>query len=199
MKIAVIGGTGKLGLGFVSRYGRTAHEVVIGTRDLSKAPPEARAMLNADAAAWCEAAIVAVPYSAHRATLSPLKGLLTQKLVIDATVPINPQNFFRPTTESGNSAAEETNALLGTADVYAAFQSISHLILRDPGHTEDVLVAGGAQRKSEVMQLIRDIKLNPVDAGPLEAAHLLECMTLLLISINKANKVKQSGLKVTGI
>src|SRR6476660_6928344 len=115
MRIAIIGGTGKLGLGFVSRFSHTTHEVVIGTRDVSKAPPEARAMLNADAASWCEAAIVTVPYAAHRATLAPLKGPLSRKLIIDATVPINPQNFFRPDTESGNSAAQETNALLETA------------------------------------------------------------------------------------
>ena len=37
MKIAIIGGTGKLGLGFVSRFRNTAHECAIGSRDLAKA------------------------------------------------------------------------------------------------------------------------------------------------------------------
>jgi len=62
-----------------------------------------------------------------------------------------------------------------------------------------VLVAGGENGKQQVMQLIREMKLRPIDAGPLEAARLLERMTALLISINKQNKVKESGLKVTGV
>ena len=199
MKIAIIGGTGKLGLGFVTRFSRTAHEVVIGTRDVSKAQTTAKTLANAEAAAWCNAAIVTVPYAAHQTILSPLKVPLLGKIVIDATVAIDPQNVFRPGAGSGSSAAEETNVLLGGSDVYAAFQTISHRILRDPQHLEDVLVAGSPRRKAEVMQLIRDLNLRPVDAGPLEAAYLLECMTLLLISINRQNKVKESGLKVTGI
>ena len=35
--------------------------------------------------------------------------------------------------------------------------------------------------------------------NPLEIAGHLERMTALLLSINKANKVKESGLKITGI
>jgi NADPH-dependent F420 reductase len=199
MKIAIIGGSGKLGMGFGARLSRTNHEVAIGTRDVSRVEAAVRALTNQDAAAWCDAAIVTVPYAAHRAILGPLRAPLSGKLVIDATVPIDFQNFFRPRTESGNSAAEETYAMLGESDVYAAFQTISHRILQDPEHSEDVLIAGAPGRKPEVMQLVRDLNLRPVDAGPLEAARLLECMTLLLISINKQNKVKESGLRVTGI
>src|SRR5438045_548212 len=105
MKIAIIGGTGKLGMGFLARLQLTPHEVAVGSRDASKG------MLDGDAAAWCDAALVTVPYAAHRAIVSPLKDALRGKVVIDTTVPINPENFFRITTESGNSAAEETNAM----------------------------------------------------------------------------------------
>jgi predicted dinucleotide-binding enzyme len=43
------------------------------------------------------------------------------------------------------------------------------------------------------------MKLNPVDAGPIEVAGHLERLTVLLLSINKANNVKESGIKITGI
>jgi NADPH-dependent F420 reductase len=210
MKVAIIGGTGKLGLGFVARLQRSSHEVAVGSRDISKAQDALRAaasgsttalqaLTNDSAAAWCDAAIMTIPYSAHRLIISPLQQPLGGKIVIDATVPLNYENIFQIVTESGKSAAEETQELLGNAAVFAAFHSISHRTLRKTDQVEDVLVAGNANRKPEVMQLIRDMNLRPIDAGPLEAAGLLERMTALLISINKQNKVKESGLKVTGI
>ena len=79
------------------------------------------------------------------------------------------------------------------------YWAISHRILRIVDRVEDVLVAGTSERKDEVLQLLRDLRLRPIDAGPLEAARLLECMTALLLSINKQNKVKEAGLKVTGL
>ena len=206
MKIAIIGGTGKLGLAFVTRLQITSHDCAVGSRDVSKAEAavssiqsRATAMSNSEAAAWCDAAILTIPYSGHRAVLEPLKAGLGGKIVIDATVPLNPQNLFQLATESGTSAAEETNVLLGTAHVFAGFHTISHRILRKTDHVEDVLVAGPAERKTEVLQLIREMSLHPIDAGPIEAARLLENMTALLISINKQNKVKESGFKVTGV
>ena len=58
---------------------------------------------------------------------------------------------------------------------------------------------GVAQPKSEVMELIRSMALRPIDAGPIEVAGHLERMTVLLLSVNKANKVKDSGIQITGI
>jgi NADPH-dependent F420 reductase len=206
MKIAILGGTGKLGLGFAQRLtAKTAHEVAIGSRDVAKAQEAARslgrvqALSNADAAMWCDVAFVSVPYSGHGVLLAPISPPLHGKIVIDATVPLDPQNLLQVKTESGTSAAEEASGLIPGADVFAAFQAISHRILRQPELPHDVLVAGAAKRKPEVMDLIRTMGLRPIDAGPVEVAGHLERMTALLLSINKANKVKESGIKITGI
>jgi predicted dinucleotide-binding enzyme len=43
------------------------------------------------------------------------------------------------------------------------------------------------------------MSLQPIDAGPLAVAAHLERLTVLLLSINKANRVKESGIKITGI
>ena len=193
MKVAIIGGSGKLGMGFVARLGSTNHEVAVGSRN-----PE-KGVANAEAAAWCDLAIVTVPYSAHQETLAPLSQQLNGKIVIDATVPLNPKDIFQVVTLSGRSAAEETRELLPGARVFAAFQTVSHRILQRTEHSEDVFVAGTEDGKAEVLQLVKEMNLHPVNVGPLEAAALLERMTVLLISINKANRVKECGLKVTGI
>lgn len=206
MKIAILGGSGKLGLGFISRLVHTSHELAIGSRDVSKAREalqtagdRVQTMTNEAAAAFCDRAILAIPYAVHRLLIEPLADRLAGKIVIDATVPLNHENIFGIATESGKSAAEEAQALIKTAEVFAAFQTISHRILRRADLVEDVLVAGAPARKPELMQLIREMNLRAIDAGPLEAAGLLERMTVLLISINKQNHVRESGLKVTGL
>jgi len=206
MKIAILGGTGKLGLAFAIRLSRTGHDAVIGSRDASKAEEAAkkvgenvRGTSNADAATWCQAALVSVPYAGHGALLEPLRDPLRGKLIIDATVPIDPTNLLQIKTTSGRSAAEEAAAAIAEAGVFAAFQTISHRVLRHIEVTHDVLLAGSSSRKPEVMELIRSMGLHPIDAGPLEVAGHLERMTVLLLSINKANKVKESGIKITGI
>lgn len=204
MKIAILGGTGKLGLGFALRLSTSGHEVAIGSRDSEKAEeasrsiPGIRGLTNHDSAGWCDAALVSVPYTGHRALFESLKDALHGKVIIDATVPIDPANLLQIKTESGRAAAEETAALV-SGSVFAAFQTISHRVLRHPEISHDVLVAGSGVRKPEVMELIRSMRLHPVDAGPLEVAGHLERMTVLLLSINKANKVKESGIKITGL
>jgi len=206
MKVAILGGTGKLGLALATRLHHYQHEVRIGSRDAEKAREAARSTgqgiagtSNADAAAWCEVAAISIPYSAHHALLQSLTHQLGGKIIIDATVPIDPSNLLQIKTESGKSAAEETVAAVPSAEVFAAFQTVSHRVMRNPEALHDVLVAGGPHRKADVMALIRSLKLNPVDAGPIEVAGHLERLTVLLLSINKANKVKESGIKITGI
>src|SRR5580693_8223387 len=99
MKVAILGGAGKLGLGFVSRLSGTAHEIAIGSRDPSKArqvvSATVQALSNEDAAIWADICILTIPYSAHRATIEPLKTRFSGKIVIDATVPLDPNDLLR--------------------------------------------------------------------------------------------------------
>jgi len=193
MKVAILGGSGKLGQGFATRLSSARYEYVIGSRD------PAKGKTNSEAASWCDIAIVAIPYHAHRALLEPLAGLLKGKLVIDATVPLDPSNILNLKTASGKPAAEEAAAILTDAEVYAAFQTVSHRILQNADVSHDVLVAGPAPRKPQVLELIRNMNLRPIDAGPIEIAGIIERITVLLISINKQNKVKESGFQITGV
>jgi len=181
VKIAILGGTGKLGLAFARRLQQTPHEVAIGSRDISKAEQAARkaggavsGMTNSDAARWCDVAIVSVPYDGHDSLFENLKDALPGKIIIDATI-------------------------VGGANVFAAFHTISHRVLRQVEVSHDVLVAGGPTGKAEVLDLIRSMGLRAIDAGQLQIAGHLERMTVLLLSINKSNNIKESGIKITGV
>jgi NADPH-dependent F420 reductase len=195
-----------VGLALATRLHHAGHEVVIASRDATKAAtaaatigPKVVGTSSEDAAAKCEILFLAIPYSGHRALLEPLKDALRGKIVIDTTVPIDPSDLLRIKTESGASAAEEAAATISDAFVYAAFQTISHRVLRQAGVEHDVLVAGPEDRKSSVIDIVRSMNLRPIDAGPLRVAGHIERVTVLLLSINKANKVKESGIKITGI
>jgi len=90
VKIAILGGTGKLGLAFAKRLQQTANEIVIGSRDASKANEAAkqaggsvRGMTNIDAAHWCDLAILSVPYAGQRVLLEALTEALRGKIAID--------------------------------------------------------------------------------------------------------------------
>src|SRR4051812_19489830 len=138
MKIAILGGSGKLGSGLAFRLVETGHEVTIGSRDRAKAQKAAaeageRGMggTNDEAASWCDLAFVSVPYSSHSALMETLREGLRGKIIIDATVPIDPSDILQVKTESGKSAAEETMSIVSGADVYAAFQTVSHHVLRE--------------------------------------------------------------------
>lgn len=207
MKIAIIGGTGKLGLGLVGRALSAGHEVIIGSRDADRAKniseridTRVRGMSNAEAARLCDAAILSVPYSAHRITLEPLASLLTGKLLIDTTVPIDPTNPKQVRTESGRSAAEEADEILGHATAtFAAFQTVSFNVLRNPDHSPEILVAGPQDRKGDALSLIEGFGVSPIYIGPLSSACYLEQLTLLLITINYQYQVKNAGLRIVGI
>jgi predicted dinucleotide-binding enzyme len=65
MRIAILGGSGKLGLALALRLSKTGHEAAIGSRDAAKAAAAAntvgepvRGMANIDAASWCETAFI---------------------------------------------------------------------------------------------------------------------------------------------
>jgi NADPH-dependent F420 reductase len=206
MKLAILGGTGKMGLALGKRALNAGHEVAIGSRNaeraaeaVSKLAGPAIPMSNPGAAHWCDIAILTIPYAGHHALLQSLGNSMEGKILIDTTVPVDPANMFEIRTDSGKSATEESASLLSATEVYAAFQTVSHRKIRRIEVTQDILVAGGPAQKAVVMELIRSMNLRPIDAGPLEVAGLLERMTLLLLSINKQNRVKDSSFTIVGV
>ena len=214
MQIAFIGGTGDEGMGLAWRLAKAGHECIIGSRAEEKAraaADELRAKdpalritgaTNADAAAAGEIVIVTTPYTAQADTLPPLGDAAAGKIVVSAVVPM--------TFEKGRasmirvpegSAAEQTQALLPQSTVVAAFQNLSaKKLLGDAPIEADVITcADDPDAKLSVVALAGQIAaVRGIDGGPLANASLVEGITVLLVSVNRAYKT-QAGVRIAGI
>lgn len=215
MKIAIIGGTGPEGTGLGFRWAASGHEVILGSRKAEKGERVAAELLanrpdlairgtdNETAVSECEVAVLAVPYSAQSITLNSVKEHLDGKLLITVVAPTGEKKARVMRLESGLSAAEEAQEQLGeSVRVVAAFQNIGahHLLNLDYELDCDVLICGQkAVDKAVAIQLAEDAGLRGVNAGALVNAGVVEGMTALLIFVNINNKVKDAGIRITGI
>lgn len=213
MKIAVVGGTGKEGSALAFRWARAGVEVVIGSREEQKAQrvadelnrshqgPKISGLNNAAAAAAADHMVVlTVPYAAHQKTLEEIKSNLSGKILVDVTVPLDPQNPRRVIMPREGSATEEAMAILGEGTkVVAALQNVSSGSLHDYEHPIhcDILVCGkDKEAKAAVIALMEKLGVRAFDAGTEESARAVEAMTAVLIGLNIKYKLKHAGLKI---
>lgn len=215
MRIAILGGTGNEGQGLALRWSRAGHEVLIGSRDARRAEqvasqlrarrPDARlrGLANLEAARQAEVAVLTVPYAGHAALLAELAPVLQGKVLVDVTVPLDPQQPRRYLPPPGGSAAQEAAALLGSGvRVVGAFHNVSHAHLQDlEAEIEvDVLVSGDdPQAKELAIALAGEAGMRAVDAGPLENAAVSEGLTAVLLHLNLSRQARQAGIRITGL
>ncbi len=214
-KIAVIGGTGKEGKGLALRWASAGYEIIIGSRDAERAATTANELNvtlgksnvsglgNADAAHAADIVVLSVPYEAHAATLDMIAEGAQGKVLIDVTAPLDPENKRKVLHVPEGSAAQAAQMKLGTnVRVVAAFQNISYTHLSDL-HGDlgsDVLVCGNdKEAKRQVIALAKAAGMSAFDAGPIENAVVAEGLTAVLININIAFKIKNAGIRITGI
>ncbi len=215
MKIGILGGTGKEGAGLGARWARAGHDVVIGSRDAERARTKAGELReqsgssrisgesNRDAAALADVVVLALPAVGLDATLPDLRDACRGKVVVSTVVPLTFGGGRLFTPPAAGSSAEEAQALLGPeARVVAAFHHIAAHELSEREHAIDcdLLVCGGdAADKETVRELGKSLGVRTVDAGPLTNAGPVEGITALLATINRRYKVKNAGIKITGL
>ena len=206
--IAVLGGTGAEGSGLAMRWAQAGYRVLIGSRSAEKAAEfaaeiGAEGMGNAEAAAGCDIAVLTVPYSAQRPTLSDLKDALQGKILVDVTVPLVPPKVMRVQLPEEGSAAQIAQTVLGdSVRVVSAFQNVSAGHLKDPDHVIDcdVLITGDDPvAREEVVRLATAAGLTAIEAGPLDNAVAAEALTSLLIWINRKYKSPGAGIRITAL
>lgn len=216
--LAVIGGTGEEGSGLALRWAAYGYPVLIGSRSRERAvaaaaelrsmlPPELPARIsgdsNAEAAAAADVIVLSVPYDSQAGILEQIREVCEGKTVVSVVVPLRPPRVSRVWRPPGGSAAEEAQALLGDgARVVAAFQNISATHLKELDHAVDcdILVTGNDRAaKQTAMKLAQAAGMRGIDAGPLVNSSVSEGLTALLIGINIRNKVKGSGIRITGV
>lgn len=213
--IAVIGGTGAEGSGLAVRWAHAGHKVIVGSRDRAKAQAaadELNALLgkplvtgedSAAAARQADIVVLTVPFVAQLSTAESLKGELAGKILVDVTVPLVPPKVSTVQLPMSDSAAVALQARLGAdVKVVSAFQNISAHKLKQLDHKIpcDVFVCSDdKEARLAVMQLAQDVGLRGINAGPLANSTVAESLTSVLIWINRAYKVPDAGIVVTGI
>ncbi len=193
MRVGIIG-TGKVGQAIAKGLSKTDNEVRFGSREPSKAQVTDGMKVESQraVASWADVLILAVPYAAAGATVRTLdSGKLDGKVLVDATNVLSPsRDLALGFTTSG---AEELAKLAPRAHVVKAFNTVFARNMSTgqvAGEPLALFVAGdSAAAKESVMRLGREIGFDPVDAGPLKAARLLEPMGLLSINLAFSQKL----------
>jgi hypothetical protein len=207
--IAIIGGTGRLGLGLARRLSTTQTPVLIGSRDERRAGTAAveagfgadQGRTNVDAARSADLIILAVPIEGHEPTLRALAPYLGGKVLLDATV-----HYDRATRSvvlpDGISAAEWAQRLVPNARVVSGFHTVSAAMLADlerPARGDVLFCGDDAGAKEPVAEMVRSIGMRAVDAGALATSRLLEQLAGLLIDLNRRYKKKDLTIQIAGL
>ena len=218
--VAVVGGTGAEGRGLALRFAKAGLHVLIGSRDLNRAQAAAKEIAaqagsgevaghtNADAASKAAIVILTVPLSAQAETLRSIRdSFAAGSILVDATVPLEIAvggRLSRTVSLWDGSAAQQAARLAPSGvSVVAAFHSLSAEALARLDHPLDcdTLICGdSSEAKAAVSGLAECIPgVRAVDAGPLDNARYLETCAALLIALNLRHKVRNSGIRITGL
>jgi predicted dinucleotide-binding enzyme len=202
VRIGIIG-AGSLGTAVARRLATADHELVFGGGTSAQ---EAAARLglsaasNADAAAFGEVVVLAVPFAA-------ISFALEQAGPLEGTVVWSCVNALRPDLSGlavgfETSAAEEAAKLVPEARVVSAIPPFAEALASGDLRYEcelrpSVFVCGDDDRaKALVELLVFDLGAHPVDAGPLATARLIEPAMMLLVSIAYAGVPRDVGLRL---
>ncbi|RAP44912.1 NADPH-dependent F420 reductase [uncultured Methanosphaera sp.] len=223
MRIAIIGGTGSQGLNIGKRLAIAGEDIIIGSRKEEKALTKVEeslellkdyddikmeGMSNEDAAQAGDLLILTVPLSAQKPTLQSIKEYVGDKILVDATVPLetaiggSPARFV---DLMEGSAAERTAKILKKTDVkvVAAFNNVSNSLLSnipEPIDCDCLLAGNDNEAKQVVKEIIEKIPgIDCIDCGKLEKARMIEKITPLLIGLNIKYKSQFGGIRITGI
>jgi NADPH-dependent F420 reductase len=194
MKVAVLGGTGKMGRN-LGRLLSKKHQIIIASRDARRGREAAKAIPGATgsdyvgAATECEAAIFAIPFSAI-GEAAPLAEALAGKLVISIINPIESEGGVLTYPLESGSAAEMLAAMLPESRVATAFNNVpDSMLAQDDRPQADILVATDSKEAyDEVAALVASVPgMRPLHAGPLSSARIVEELTVFELNVAKRN------------
>jgi len=207
--VAVVGGTGDLGLGLAARLAGS-YRVLIGSREEGRAAEAAarasslsgssvEGRTNDDAAAVADIIVLAIPDLPSDQMLLSLKPRVAGKLVISPIVPMDFRDGLFVSRASEASAAEKVSSVVETR-VAAAFHQVPAARLLEVGQPldYDVLVAADTREiYAEAARLVSKVsRLRPLHAGPLRCSRTLEMLTPTLLNVGKLNRIKNPSIRV---
>jgi hypothetical protein len=214
--LALVGGTGRAGLGLALRFAQAGEAVVIGSRLVERARAavdrvraavpgaHAEGLTNLDAVRRAQRVVLTLPYAGLRPFLAEARDALAGKLVIDVVVPILLETdfFALAPVEGARSVGELIQATLPTARVVSAFKNLPAVHLADLARRLDgdvVLCGERAEARAEVAALVGLLPgLRAVDAGAIRNARYLEAITALLLNLNRRHHACTS-IRIVGL
>ena len=197
MKVAVIGGSGAMGRALARHLSRE-HEVIIGSRDPSRAAAAAAGIGGASGADYksasraADAVIFSIPYEAM-GLVADLAGEASSKLAISVINPMKMEGGLLRYALKDGSAAEELARILPHSRVATAFNNVPSGFLKDEVVPPvDILVAADSKETyQEAAKLVASIReMRPLYVGPLAEARTVEEITPLVLNLANLNGTK---------
>lgn len=195
--ISFIGGTGKLGSALINRLKLVEeHTIYIGSRNSEelKQFKNIPVLSNENAAKRADIIFLTLPYNGQHHVLKSIKHFVKGKIIVDTTV-----NLKKSEDNISVSSAEQIQELFGEhAQVVCAFQTISYLkLLSDKDVQDTILVTSDKEEAANIIiSLIGQMSLNSVYLGKLRYSKVLEMLVPILMSYNKRNERKDSGIVI---
>jgi 8-hydroxy-5-deazaflavin:NADPH oxidoreductase len=205
MRLAIIGGTGTFGRALAERVHGLGEEVVIGSRDPSRAKEIATVIgvegaANEEAVEGADLVVLAVRSNAALETARALAPALgTTPLLCVASDLTFTDHGVLPGRQT-YSLAEHVDGIVA-GPVAAGLQSLAAVHLTDPDPPEeDALVCGDDPRAKEPSLDLakRLVTGRAIDAGPLANARALEGMTAVILNVNRRYKA-HAGIRLVGL
>ncbi len=177
MRIGIIG-TGRVGTALQSGWTDAGHDVRTGSRSSS--------LPLSELALWADVLVLAVPFAALETVASgiaPAKG----KIIVDCTNPIRmgPDGMALAIGHTA-SGAEYLQGLLPGAHVIKSLNQVGAEVMADTiGFAlppVQFMAGDKAEAKETVAALLTDLGFEPLDAGALSKARLLEPFALVWIN-----------------
>jgi 8-hydroxy-5-deazaflavin:NADPH oxidoreductase len=200
MKVAILGGTGKFGRALATRLAEAGDEVVIGSRDETRARAVAEEIgvggaRNDDIGA-VDLVVLAVE---AEAALDTVRALRLEAPLLSVAAEVAFENGVARPGGGVRSIAERVAGAVDV-DVAAGLHSLAARPLARSKPEQDVFVCGDDnEAKHLALELARKVILgHAIDAGPLENARALEAMTAVLLNVNRTYRT-HAGLRVTGV
>ena len=192
--IAIIG-TGSVGGALGERWGKNGHTIIYGSRDpgreavrdlVARSGKQASVTSPAEAVRRAEIVLFAVPWTAAEASAKSL-GPAQGKIVLDATNPLTFDASGLVELPVPHSGAEQLQAWLPGATVVKAFNTLNYNVMKNPsvagGLVSIPLATDSADARKRVASLVRELGLEPFDAGRLANSRYLEGMALLYVEL----------------
>jgi NADPH-dependent F420 reductase len=205
MRIAIVGGTGSFGRAMAERIAALGEDVVIGSRDASRANEIAMTLgvegaTNEEAVANADLVVLAVRSNAAIDTARELAPAIGTTPLLSVASALEFTEAGVLPGQHGFSLAEEVDRIVD-APVAAGLQTLAavHLTTPEPPE-EDVLICGDPTPAKDLALLLGDrlVRGRAIDAGPLANARALEGMTAVILNVNRRYKV-HAGIRLTGL